>query len=402
MRRRIIAHSLSITLHVSVLAALAVWTRGELEQLAPQIAVEYVESMATTPPDQPLPPDAGPELGFDASPLRIDHLEIDIARIRAREGALFPFLTLDLMFLERVPRDIAKAQDTLVNPYAAGGHRDEAAAPLEMTDEALEQAIDGAWSRRERWRTFAEIASLLTSHSPHRGRAPELVRGYLDQNILQPYCDGNTRDPRYWAMLENAADHADFIDFIRSYARKYPSSRTTTELLFLLDELLQGSRDVILMLIETRPLDDLAMTRALAPHGYELAVSITQRYGTWLFERGWDKGFVRRHYNELRLRLLQTIVETTPRGYRLADAQFLAGQVLFDMNRLDDATRVWRSIAPIRGDAYFRAYSEMLDVLGTGPPNVNAIRRVLGREYGRWRVFSIDRLRQFGHTCDTF
>jgi hypothetical protein len=64
--------------------------------------------------------------------------------------------------------------------------------------------------------------------------------------------------------------------------------------------------------------------------------------------------------------------------------------------------RVWRSIAPIPGDAYFRAYSEMLDALGDGPPDVSAIRRVISREYGRWRVFSIDRLHEFGHHCDSF
>ena len=44
--------------------------------------------------------------------------------------------------------------------------------------------------------------------------------------------------------------HGDFIDFVRAFARQHPSSRTTTELLFLLDELAQGSRDVLLTLLD--------------------------------------------------------------------------------------------------------------------------------------------------------
>jgi hypothetical protein len=404
MPRRLPAFSLSFVLHATTLIVLLLATRPVFELASPPIQVEYVEALPTPPPDQRLPPtsEADTAPGFDPAPLQIGELQIDIAKVRSRVGVLFPFLTLDVRFLERVPRDLARAQTTLGNPYAVGGTT-ATTPPLDVSAERLQAWIDDAWSRRERWKTFAEIANLLQTHNPSEGHAPDLVREYLDQNILQPYCDGATRDPRYWAMMENAADHADFIDFIRSFARKYPSSKTTTELLFLLDEIAQGSRDVLLMTIETRPDEDLAMTRNLAPDGFALAEEIKERYGRWLFERGMDKGRVRQHYNDLRLRVMHTIIATTPRGYRRADAQFLAGQVLFEMNRLDHAIRVWRAIAPIPGDSYFRAYSEMLDVVGgDGPPDVMAIRRVLSREYGRWRVFSIDRLRSFGHWCDTF
>ena len=393
---------LSVSLHVAGLVGLAVWSRTVDDAEPAAVDIEYVETEPGAPPDQQLPPmetDGTP--AFDPAPLQIGDLQIDIAKVRSRLPMLFPFLTLDMRFLDRVSYDSATAARSVGRPYGHGVNASEAPA-LQLTDDELQDMIDKAWSRRERWQTFAPIAGRLASHDPHDGRASELVREYLDQNILQPYCDGATRDPRYWAMMENAADHADFIDFIRSYARRYPVSRTTTELLFLLDELAQGSRDVVMMMIDTRPEDDLRMTKNVAPDGFDTAVEIKEKYGRWLFDRGWDKGFVRRHYNDVRLRILQTIVTTTPRGHRRGDAQFLAGQVLFEMNRVDDAVRIWRSIAPIRGDAYYRAYAEMLDVLGDGPPDVRSIQRVLSREYGRWRVYSIDRLRAFGHWCDTF
>ena len=324
-----------------------------------------------------------------------------VAKVRTRANSLFPFLTLDLPFLERMPGDLKTAQRHLADSYA-GGNSNRRPPTLELTDAEIQEVVDRSWTRRERWKAFTEITELLTTRDPSRGRTAAIVRGYLDQNILQPYCDGDKHDPRFWAMLENAADHADFVDFVRSFARRYPSSKTTTELLFLLDELAQGSRDVILMLTETRPDEHLAFTRTHAPEAFTLAVGVKERYARWLFDRDMRKGEVRRHYDLLRLRILEAIITTTPENYRAADARYLAGQVLFDMNRPADAERVWRGIQPVGSDAYYRAYSEILAELAAGLADTSAIRRILAAEYGRWRIFSIDRLRRFGHHCDTF
>jgi hypothetical protein len=403
MRRRSVAFCLSGLLHAATLAGLAARPRPESTAEGTAAAVEYVSAAELDVPDQRLttPDEAPPDDTFEASLVPGGLIAFDLAKIRSRENSLFPFLTLDLVFLDRLPRDLAQAQQRMSNPLEAHGGGG-ANPPLDLSDEALQQLTDRAWSRRDRWKTFAEIAALVGAHHPGRGRAAELIRRYLDLNILQPYCDGDRHDPRFWAMLENAADHADFIDFVRSYTRRYPSSRTTTELLFLVDELVQGSRDVILMVMETRPDDDLAYTRTMMPEAYHLAVAIKERYGQWLFERGMDKRAVRRHYDQLRLRVLHTIVETTPDRYRIADAQFLAGQVLFEMSRTGDAERIWRNMSPAPGAGYYRAAMDILDALGAGTADERTIRRILGNEYGRWRLFSIDRLGQFGHHCDTF
>jgi hypothetical protein len=399
-RRRSLALGISALVHAAALAVLVPRTAPDTARRVPATAVEQIRAAELAAPDVVLPVRPAEDT-FEASPRRDDESAFDIAKIRARENALFPFLTLDLRFLDRMTRDLDAALQRMSNPLVVAG-QGGAALPLELTEEAIQRVTDSAWSRRDRWKGFAEIARLLTSHHPSRGDAPQLVRQYLDQNILQPYCDGDRHDPRFWAMLENAADHADFIDFVRSYTRRYPSSKTTTELLFLLDELAQGSRDVILMVLETRPEADLIYTRTMTPDAHQLAVAIKERYGRWLFDRNMDKREMRRHYDELRLRVLQTIVSTTPDGYRAADAQFLAGQVLFEMNRAGDAERIWRRMTPSAGDAYYRAATDILDAFAASAADARAIRRILGNEYGRWRLFSIDRLRQFGHHCDTF
>jgi hypothetical protein len=233
---------------------------------------------------------------------------------------------------------------------------------------------------------------------------PALLRAYLDQNILQPFCEGDTKDPRFWAMLDNAADHADFIDFVRRFAREHPSSRTTTELLFLLDELVQGSREALLMLVDTKPNIDLSHTARANREGFDLAVAIRRHYGNWLLEHDLDSSSaIRARYDDLRLRLLSTIVASTPDGYRAADARFLAGEILFKQGKAADAAGWWRAIAPDDHDSYLVTYSQVVqEVRSPNGGNARAIARALQNEYGRWRLFNIDRLRNFGHSCETF
>jgi hypothetical protein len=224
-----VALGLSLTMHLLLVAVLVARSgQGERLEALPAVA-EAAETAASSAPDATLPttPENPENDTFDVSLLRVDEFTFDLAKIRNRANSLFPFLTLDLMFLERVSRDIRESQQRMVNPLAgarAGSH----ALVLELPDDELRASIDRAWSRRKRWQTFAEIADRLSTHHPSIGRAPDLVRGYLDQNILQPYCDGTNRDGRFWAMLENAADHADFVDFVRSYARPSCCSSSTS------------------------------------------------------------------------------------------------------------------------------------------------------------------------------
>lgn len=78
---------------------------------------------------------------------------------------------------------------------------------------------------------------MLDQYDPDRGRLPALVRSYTEQDGLQPYVDSGARDPRLWVQLGLASDHADYLKTIAAVAHAHPASRTTTELLFLLDKI---------------------------------------------------------------------------------------------------------------------------------------------------------------------
>jgi hypothetical protein len=342
--------------------------------------------------DRAIPPE---ELsGYD-----ISGLPFNIAKIAARRAALFPFLTADLSFIDRMANDIRGASARLSNPL----DRSLMATPLELDDRLLQQVIDESWSRRDRWRRFTQVAALLIGHDAHDGASPALMRAYLDQNLLQPYCDGKIKDGQFWALLENAADHADFLEFIRSYARTRSSSKTTTELLFLMDELAQGNREAATTVIATSVSHDLSHTAVHSPQAALLAARIGNDLHAWFARRGLSAtADMRGAYDRLRLRVLSTIVETSPNGYRQADARFLAGEIFYRQGDTAQAIDWWKEMKPQPADTYRSAASAILRAIDGGIVDVADIHRIVAAESARWSDVNYRRLKQFGYRCDSY
>ena len=322
-------------------------------------------------------------------------LPFNMAKIAARRKSLFPWLTSNLDFIQHIPEQVRESARHLGNPLAAAT---SALPPLTLTANAIQKVIDESFARRDRWQRFAVVATLLSNHDAQQGHAADLMRAYLDQNLLQPYCYGKTRDGQYWALLENAADHADFLEFIRSYARSQPASRTTTELLFLMDELVQASREAAVGVLTTDVSRDLLRTAVESPSAARLAAEVAQHLRHWFVAHGVGAAEVREAFDRVRLRLLATIVDTSPDGYRVADARYLAGEIFFRQGDLAQAAEWWQAMRPTGGDSY--ATGAIADAVATA--DVYAIRRVLARENARWSAINYQRLRQFGYRCDTY
>ena len=171
------------------------------------------------------------------------------------------------------------------------------------------------------------MVDVLQRSDPDHGRAAELVKAYRDRNILQPVCDyrivtGPPRQERIiadhlaWMMLENSADHSDFVDFVHAFAGQHPSSRATTELLFIIDKLVQGNRDALLELLSIKPSRDLSLTSSVNRAAFDMMIAIQRHYAMWLAERGLDStSAIEARYDDVRLHILSTIVETAPGGY---------------------------------------------------------------------------------------
>jgi hypothetical protein len=417
-RRYPAAFTLSFALHL-VLAAVAISlstrpvltrtvraTIGAPASIPPMRAIPQVPAPPESPPDDELF-----HLDQESATINFSGLEFDLRKIAGRASSLFPFLQPERLTFPRVtPR-----QDGLTAGFASLFDKtppEASKAPLVLGDGALQVIVDGAWSRRERWQPFQSVLSLANTYNGQIGRLPELLRRYVDQNALQPYIDAAARDPRLWVELGIAADHRDFIEFVNEYASAHPSTKATTELLFLLDKFAQGSFDALITLLDARP-EDLRLTRQVNREAFELLMVMQRYYRSELDLRGLATRYaLRTHYDNVRLTILRAIVDTAPAGYRAGDARFLIGCIYWRAGNPGDAIRSWWKLNIDSADTYLVASSQVLaaihGVAAQDPSTLDparitgAIDRILDADRSRWISFSSDRLRQFGYAFDKF
>jgi hypothetical protein len=424
--RYIQAFAASLLLHL--LAAMVVgWRPAPLPAQPPATASRAIQAYVVAPAEDSRFPGLNPvakaaddwTLPRDdkASTLAIGRFNVDVSKISERARVLFPFLTpgLSLEPFGLLPQ--REVHSTLRNPFAARrrGVDGTAAPPLVLGEAGRQSLIDKAWSRHERWAAFEPLSRLAQSYSPDEGQLPALLRMYCDQNSLQPYADTNIRDPRLWAQLGLAADHVSFIAFIRQYAAEHPSTKATTELLFLLDRVAEANRDALRAMLDSDPAETLGWTRTGSAKAYELIMRIRWYYLHELDRRGLaSEESIDVFYERARLAILTGIVRTTPNGYRANDARFLIGAIYWRQRKMAEALRSWRAMTLDTQDTSVMGGLQLARILrdakyrdeGAGPvPDealVREIERVLKNEHGRWVSFSYDRLGRFGYRFDAF
>lgn len=351
--------------------------------------------------------DLGLQLGGDST-LSLPGFTFDFSKVIVRAGTLFPFVT-GTVSLERIAAAamLPKPGKRLVNPFGRSAAGAAGPPALDLPPAELQKLIDKTWARRDRWSAFAPILPLAENFSANAGALPTVFHAYVEQNGLQPYVEADLRDPRLWTQLGVVADHADFIDFISRYLARHRSAKASTELLFLLDTLVQGSYDTLTALLDVIPEEDLKWTRMANPAAFDAIVKIQQHYRAALERRGISsRAALRLYFDEARINILTNLLETTPSGYRANDAHFLIGAIYWRDGRTAEAEAAWSSLAAIsQADRYGAASTAIIDALQhRDAPSVDAlrIRRILDGERGRWISFSHDRLEQFGYRFNVF
>jgi hypothetical protein len=419
--QRIVAFVSSLALHLLVLVGLVTARHAPPAispppSSSPRPAITFFVPPAddeTFPGLKPL--ETAPALAKHASRLTLDRLTFNVAKVADHAHVLFPFLTPGLAWEHLALVPAADPHERLQNPLTqrpSARKREARDRPLVLGELALQAMVDQSWSRRDRWKAFQPIISLTDRHSADAGDIPVLLQRYRQQNSLQPYDDTSTRDPRLWAELELAADHVDFIGFLRRYASERGSSKSTTELLFLLDELAQSSQNIFDTLLSVNPRQHLARTQQESPIAYDLVVELQRHYRSELTRRGLTSAdAISAFYDNVRLRILTGIVNATPGGYRVNDARFLIGTIYWRQHRTEDALQWWRQLTADPTDSHVSTYAEIIGAL-QAVGSIDSDRRdaalkmqikaILSRDYVNWVGFSFTRLRKFGYGFDTY
>jgi hypothetical protein len=408
-KRPFAAYGVSLALHLAIVGLFA--GRPQTAQASsgssasPTITIVPIDDPVDAP--APLLPRAESNGLPDAPEVTVDGRSFDVDKIGRRRDALFRFLTGDFAFEALESTLTADRRRHLANPY--GARRDVELPPLAIAASAIQRLVDRTWSSRDRWNSFAPIRHLIETSDGSSGDLPRLLKTYFDQNILQPYYDTSVPDPRVWVMLGLAADHVDFIDFVLRLLREQGVTRASIELLLLLDKLVQGNRDALLALLSLDPAADGALTRNANPKAYELLVELRHAYRARLGSRGLiTEAQIAERYDEVRLTLLTAVIASAPDGYRVNDARYLAGALHWRAGRLDAALRAWRAMQPHADDSYCAAASQIRTLLDSAADRAGAgldsrhIVAALEAEHGRWLLFSVDPLHQFGFRFDTY
>jgi hypothetical protein len=343
----------------------------------------------------------------DSTAVPLPGFTFDFKKVLDRSSLLFPIvspgLSLDAFGLLPAP----KRSRRLSNPLTAGGAR-TSTPPLALNERSLQTIIDASWSRRDRWIVFDEMQALAAAHDAQDGALPALFQRYVQQNALQPYADTTIRDARLWAQLGLAADHVAFIGFVSSYTSRNPGTKTATELLFLLDKIVQASYDCLITLLDTAPSADLTWTYRQNRDAYLFIEQIQRFYRAQLERQRIDSpDALRAYYDKVRLSILTALLHTTPDSYRSGDARYLIGAIHWRHGNRTGAIDTWRDITVDRSDSYVTAYSDVLEAIGADGDAADSslrrqVERALDAERGRWRDFSYTRLRQFGYRFDTY
>lgn len=406
-------HVLAVIVTTSIAALPARATRRGTDAQPPSVVVVHLDALPArlveraSPKKTDGPPeDLGIVLPDGSTSLALPGFAFDFGKVVHSASSLFPFLT-DGSWLEAIAGANGR-NDTarLVNPLGRHGQAPERKPPLRLPATQLQSLLDRCWSRRDRWRAFEPIADLTAAYDPDRGNLPVVLSAYGTQNGLQPYVDTTIRDPRFWVQLGLAADHRDFIEFITGYVTEHGSTKASTELLFLLDKLVQASLDALTVLLDTDPKEELQWTEMTNRGAYAAAVAIRDYYRAHLESRTLaSRELLIARYGDVRRRILEIILDTTPNGYRANDARFALGGIYWRGGRREAAAAAWRAITIDGRDNDAADYADLLTELERPDGShlgIRRIDRILERSHSRWISLSYDRLKQFGYHFDTF
>ena len=331
-----------------------------------------------------------------------DHtFDFDVEKIISRGDSLFPFTRGDVLEQQTTTR-LQKENDVLsASAFAVVSSVDR--PPLELIEGRLQELLDQSWSRRRRWDAFQPIAEIASRHDPDVGDLPLLLRGYVDHNSLQPFTASWYPEEKLWALLAIAADHRHFVEYISRFIAQYPSSRSSTELLFLLDNVVRANLEAVITLVRTDPLTDLRWTQAANPRAMEALSALHLYHQKALGRRGfWGVDALTMTYDAVRVKVLLHLIRNTPRGYRSNDALFLLGEIYWRQGNVHDATGWWQKMVPHPNDTHFAASLEIRRALAGGTADRDRIIVALDRNKDRWIDASFVRLNRFGYRFNTF
>ncbi len=229
-----------------------------------------------------------------------------------------------------------------------------------MDDKKMQQTLDD-WMKLTKSQMVKNLETLIKKFDNNSGDLPKMVRETYNQNLIRIIY---TTD-KYTTMIdffEEGLFKPDFLTYILNYMKTQPYTKTSTELLFVMEKFYMFEWQM-LNLIHNR------LTQPNPGRDVKIKVinDIARKYNQLMLEHGiQSKEDLNELYFKRRLEITNLILKNS--DYRKNDALFVKGWLLFEHGRESKAYEVWSSIKP--GNGLF-VYQKMFSKIRRFMPSLN-------------------------------
>ncbi|GBF50783.1 hypothetical protein LPTSP4_23100 [Leptospira ryugenii] len=249
--------------------------------------------------------------------------------------------------------------------------------PLEMGKSERSQYLDRTIKQKKE-KQLEEFSSRFMGYDPDKGDLSLFVRDLYYEN-LQRLAYPFSSDPTYFTIdyFQENLNKEDFLKQMMALLAENLGTKVGTEILFTLENIYEIQARALFELFQSVPIVNAASPEQKETIRYETLRRVIEKYKPILKSKKIsDIAIVQKLYAKKRLEIIDTLIQNSPKSYRLKDAYFEKGRILWEMGRaenedryLEEALSVWAKIPQEREEGDFllkKAFETLSFVLKDG------------------------------------
>ncbi|MDZ4725927.1 MAG: hypothetical protein SH817_07210 [Leptospira sp.] len=230
--------------------------------------------------------------------------------------------------------------------------------PLQMGKPDRSQYLDKTLKYKKE-KQLEEFISKFMGYDPNKGDLSSFVRDLYYEN-LQRLAYNFSGDPSYFVIdyFQENLNKEDFLKQMMALLSQNLGTKVGTEILFTLENIYDIQARALNEYFKSLALLNAATDEQKKTIRYETIRRVVEKYKPILKQKQIRNAKdVERAYATKRLQMMDTLIANTPGGYRLSDAYFEKGRILWesgmyrgDEKLLNEAIAEWSKIKSLKKD----------------------------------------------------
>lgn len=229
-------------------------------------------------------------------------------------------------------------------------------------------------SKEDQLQNFAN--KYLTQYDPNDGDLPLMLRELYYKN-LQRIAYSISPDGTYFTIdyFQENLNKEDFLFHVMKYLSDFKDTKTGVEILFTLENIYEIQERALNQYFSNLDTYNRASPQNRKEIRYETIRRVIEKYKPFVNEKNLKNYTdVVKMYSKRRIEIMDYLLETTPKQYRVADALFEKARIHWELGQktqspkdMETAIELWKSISKLdtnQGDFFYKdTYSEMKKLL---------------------------------------